>query len=64
MTDEEMLNALQKYRNDQYEKLTDVVYGEKGYDRNGIPLDETLVRLGFSEEAYFNIVRTARERIL
>ena len=64
MGDEEMLTALQKYRNSQYEKLTDVVYQEKGYDPNGIPLDETLVRLGFREEAYFNIVRAARERVL
>ena len=64
MGDEEMLTALQKYRNSQYEKLTDVVYQEKGYDANGIPRDETLVRLGFNEDEYFNIVRAARERVL
>ena len=64
MGDEEMLTALQKYRNSQYEKLTDVVYQEKGYDANGIPRDETLVRLGFNKDEYFNIVRAARERVL
>lgn len=64
LSDEEMLTALQKYRNSQYEKLTDVVYQEKGYDPNGIPLDETLVRLGFNEDEYFNIVQAARERVL
>jgi aldehyde:ferredoxin oxidoreductase len=64
MGDEEMLTALQKYRNSQYEKLTDVVYQEKGYDPDGIPRDETLVRLGFAEDEYFNIVRAARERVL
>jgi len=62
MGDAQILAAIQQYRNDQYEKLTDVVYKEKGYDRNGIPLDETLTRLGFNEAQYFAIVRDARER--
>jgi len=63
MGDDEMLTALQKYRNGQYEKLTDVVYQEKGYDPNGIPRDETLVRLGFNKDEYLNIVQAARERV-
>ncbi|MFC1814798.1 aldehyde ferredoxin oxidoreductase C-terminal domain-containing protein [Thermodesulfobacteriota bacterium] len=63
MGDEAMLAALQKYRIEQYEKLTDVVYKEKGYDRNGIPLDQTLKRLGFNGDEYFEIVRTARARV-
>lgn len=62
-SDEEMLAMLQDYRISQYAKLTDEVYEEKGYDRNGIPLDETLVRLGFDEEDYFKIVRNARDRL-
>jgi aldehyde:ferredoxin oxidoreductase len=62
-SDEEMLTMLQDYRISQYAKLTDEVYEEKGYDRNGIPLDETLVRLGFDGEDYFKIVRNARDRL-
>ncbi|MEW6671174.1 MAG: aldehyde ferredoxin oxidoreductase C-terminal domain-containing protein [Thermodesulfobacteriota bacterium] len=64
MNDADMLSALQKYRNDQYEKLADVVYLEKGFDLNGIPLDETLIRLGFDAKEYFDIVRAARKRVL
>jgi len=62
MSREDMLRRLQEYRVDQYEKLTDTVYKEKGYDRNGIPLDETLTRLGFDKDEYFEIVRSARSR--
>ena len=38
-SDDEALSVLQKYRRKEYEKLTDAVYAEKGYDRNGIPLE-------------------------
>ncbi|MDY6862234.1 MAG: aldehyde ferredoxin oxidoreductase C-terminal domain-containing protein [Thermodesulfobacteriota bacterium] len=61
-SDEEMLTILQKYRASQYEKLTDEVYREKGYDRNGIPLDETLLNLGLDKDEYFEILRSARDR--
>lgn len=60
---EQMLKTLQNYRIAQYEKLTDAVYKEKGYDENGIPLDETLKHLGFDKEEYFEIVRAARVRV-
>jgi aldehyde:ferredoxin oxidoreductase len=63
MDDKAMLAALQKYRIEQYEKLTDAVYKEKGYDRNGIPLDETLRRLGLNDGEYFEIVHSARARV-
>lgn len=63
-SDEELLAALQDYRAAQYEKLSDAVYRAKGYDGNAIPLDETLHRLGFTEEGYFEIVRQARGRLL
>lgn len=63
MDDAAMLSALQQYRIEQYETLTDVVYREKGYDRNGVPLDETLTRLGFTDDVYRDVVRTARERV-
>ncbi len=62
MNTEEMLKKLQDYRNQQYEKLTDAVYNEKGYDPHGIPLDKTLIRLGFDRDDYFHIVRSARAR--
>jgi aldehyde:ferredoxin oxidoreductase len=62
-TDEERLDVLQKYRLSQYEKLTDEVYDEKGYDRNSIPLDETLQRLGFDKAEYFDILNSARMRV-
>lgn len=63
MTAEEMLKALQDYRIAQYDKLIDAVYEEKGYDSNGIPLDETLARLNFDKPEYFDIVRAARSRV-
>lgn len=62
-SDEEMLSILQNYRISQYEKLTDAVYQEKGYDKNGIPLDNTLERLGFNKDEYFEIARAARQRV-
>jgi len=63
MNDAERLASLQQYRRDQYDKLTDAVYAEKGYDRNGIPRDETLQRLGFDDETYQEVVRSARSRV-
>ena len=62
--DEEMLVLLQNFRKRQYEKLADAVYKEKGYDLDGIPLDETLERLGFINEDYINIVKSAREKVV
>jgi aldehyde:ferredoxin oxidoreductase len=62
-TDGEKLAMLQSYRRSQYEKLADEVYEEKGYDRNSIPLDETLQRLGLDKHEYFEIVQSARARV-
>jgi aldehyde:ferredoxin oxidoreductase len=62
-TDGEKLAMLQSYRRSQYEKLADEVYKEKGYDRNSIPLDETLQRLGLDKHEYFEIVQSARARV-
>ncbi len=61
-TDEELLSILQEYRRVQYDRLADEVYDEKGYDRNAVPLDETLNRLGFDKAEYFDIVRSARNQ--
>ncbi|MBC2715210.1 MAG: aldehyde:ferredoxin oxidoreductase [Desulfobacteraceae bacterium] len=63
MSDEALLKSLQGYRRDQYEILMDTVYAAKGYDSNSIPTDETLKRLGFEGEEYFQIVKTARQRV-
>ncbi len=62
-SNEERLALLHQYRRAQYEKLTDVVYKEKGYDQNGIPTDESLKRLGFDQPEFPDIVRAARERV-
>ncbi len=60
--DAELLKDLQDHRRRQYEILTDTVYAEKGFDLNGIPLDETLERLGFTDPEYLEIVAQARQR--
>jgi aldehyde:ferredoxin oxidoreductase len=59
---DERLVLLQQYRRKQYEKLTDVVYQEKGYDENGIPTDETMRRLGFDKPEFIAIAQSARRR--
>ncbi len=60
--DAELLQNLQDHRRQQYETLTDTVYTEKGFDSNGIPLDETLQRLGFNEPEYLKIIELARRQ--
>jgi aldehyde:ferredoxin oxidoreductase len=62
-SDEEKMALLQDFRRKQYETLTDVVYKEKGYDRNGIPTDETMKRLGFDNPEFMAIVRDGRKRV-
>ena len=59
--DKQLLQELQEHRRQQYEILTDTVYAEKGFDMNGIPLDETLERLGFSDPGYLEIIARARQ---
>ena len=61
--DAELLSELQNHRRQQYEILTDAVYLEKGFDAQGIPLNETLQRLGFNDSEYREIVDQARLRI-
>ena len=45
-TTSEKLRLLQDYRKAQYEKMTDVVYEEKGFDHNGVPVLEELQKFG------------------
>jgi len=58
-TDAEKLRMLQEHRRAQYEKLSEAVYAEKGYDSDGIPLRSTLMRLGFHEPEYLALVDRA-----
>jgi aldehyde:ferredoxin oxidoreductase len=62
-SNEQRLALLHEYRRAQYEKLTDVVYREKGYDENGIPTDASLKRLGLDQPEFMAIVCAARERV-
>ena len=62
-SDEERLEMLHVFRRKEYEKLTDEVYDEKGYDWHGIPHDETLKRLGLDQEENLKIVSAARKRV-
>jgi aldehyde:ferredoxin oxidoreductase len=45
MSVKDKVKALRDYREDQYEKLVDAVYKRRGWDKNGVPLLETLKRL-------------------
>ena len=62
-SDEERLSLLQDYRRGQYEKLMDAVYRRKGYDQFGIPLDETMRRLGFDTPEFVEIIKASRKRV-
>jgi aldehyde:ferredoxin oxidoreductase len=52
----EKIRRIQQYRQAQYERMTDVVYDEKGYDRNGVPTLATLQRFGFDTPDIIAIV--------
>ncbi len=61
-TDKEKLHLLQTIRINQYGRLCDAVYSEKGYDLDGIPFKETLFRLGLEDEKYLTIIDSARKK--
>lgn len=46
MSVQEKIEALRKYRMDQYDKLMDAVYARRGWTKDGIPTLETARRLG------------------
>ena len=46
MSVQEKIEALRKYRMDQYDKLMDAVYARRGWTKDGIPKLETARRLG------------------
>ena len=53
----EKLNALRKYREEQYQKLCDAVYERRGWSKNGVPKIEKLKELGID---YAEIVEQIR----
>jgi aldehyde:ferredoxin oxidoreductase len=56
---EEKMAALRKYREEQYEKLTDAVYKRRGWTPEGIPTIETLKRLNIDFPEVVNVVEKA-----
>jgi aldehyde:ferredoxin oxidoreductase len=46
MKTEDKLARLRQFREEQYEKLLDVVYQRRGWSKNGIPTREKLAKLG------------------
>jgi aldehyde:ferredoxin oxidoreductase len=46
MSTREKRLALRRYREQQYETLVDAVYERRGWNKNGIPKDETVKELG------------------
>jgi aldehyde:ferredoxin oxidoreductase len=55
---EDRLDALRKYREDQYEKLKDAVYKRRGWTADGVPTRETLRKLGVD---YPDVVRVVEK---
>ncbi|MDY6969930.1 MAG: aldehyde ferredoxin oxidoreductase C-terminal domain-containing protein [Spirochaetota bacterium] len=62
-SDEEMLEELHKFRKTEYDKLTDFVNKEKGFDRDSIPLDETMNRLNLNNKEYMEIIHSSRMKV-
>ncbi len=55
---EEKMDTLRKYREDQYEKLTDAVYKRRGWNSNGVPTLEHLKYLGID---FPEVVETVKD---
>ncbi|HAQ39595.1 MAG TPA: aldehyde:ferredoxin oxidoreductase [Clostridiales bacterium] len=56
-TVEEKMAVLRKYREEQYEKLTDAVYKRRGWNLNGVPTPEHLKYLGIDFPELIDVVR-------
>jgi aldehyde:ferredoxin oxidoreductase len=59
---EEKMQALRKYREDQYQKLVDAVYKRRGWNREGVPTLETLKALGIDFPEVVEVVRPHLEK--
>jgi aldehyde:ferredoxin oxidoreductase len=57
---EERRARLMEFRHDDYEKLMDAVYKEKGWDSNGVPTDETLEKFGLLDDTAKKILDDVR----
>lgn len=55
-TTEEKIAALRKYRQDQYEKLTDAVYQRRGWTMDGVPKIEKLKEIGMDLPELIEVV--------
>ncbi len=56
-TTEEKMKVLRKYREDQYEKLTDAVYSRRGWTMDGVPTVEKLQKLGMDLPEVIEVVK-------
>jgi len=56
-TTEEKMKVLRKYREDQYEKLTDAVYSRRGWTMDGVPTIEKLQKLGMDLPEVIEVVK-------
>jgi len=56
MTTKEKLQALRKFREEQYQKLCDAAYKRRGWTKEGVPKIETLKRLGIDYPEVIKIV--------
>jgi aldehyde:ferredoxin oxidoreductase len=59
---EERLRLLQDHRREQFERLCDAVYREKGYDADAVPLRSTLERLGMATPELTALIEAAAEK--
>jgi len=55
---EEKVKVLRNYRQGQYEKLVDAVYKRRGWSSNGVPLKETILRLGIDYPEILELIET------
>jgi aldehyde:ferredoxin oxidoreductase len=53
----EKMKALRKYREDQYESLTDAVYKRRGWNKNGVPTIEFLKKIGMDLPEVIEVVK-------
>jgi aldehyde:ferredoxin oxidoreductase len=53
----EKMKALRKYREDQYESLTDAVYKRRGWNKNGVPTIEFLKKIGMDLPEVIDVVK-------
>ncbi|HSW36587.1 MAG TPA: aldehyde ferredoxin oxidoreductase C-terminal domain-containing protein [Candidatus Limnocylindrales bacterium] len=57
MSTSDKVQAMRKYREEQYEKLVDVVYKRRGWTTNGVPKLETLQDLGIDFPEVVEVVK-------